>query len=228
MDEGVAHAPQTAEQLKRFKALAAAPALPPDHMIWRGEHLFFPKAQIIDPAKACAALLGEVLGRAESYRRHEGGYDVLDANGKILAAGSHIIFAAGAGIKALQIGEGLELRYSRGQISWAKGDGREQALTYGGYALPIGDEMLLGATHARLGGADPYIPTAQDDALNFDAYRKAVGSNPLRAPRACVRRERAPPRKPPPRVLSPKADENLKGQMSRLYCVSGRNACCRF
>ncbi len=202
--EGVTHAPQTPQQLSRFKLLAAQPALPPEHMCLRGEHMVFPKAQVVDPQKARAALLAEcrpIFGRAARYRRKKDEvlngevFEVLDVDGAVLAAGSHLIYAAGAGVRDINAFDGLELRYSRGQISWAQkaeaeAGVQDAALTYGGYAVPLGEETLLGATHARLTEADPYIPNAQDDAHNFEAYRAATGraaAPALRASRASVR-----------------------------------------
>ena len=178
LSEGVIDAPQTPEQSKRFKALANEPALPLEEMIWRGGELVFPKAQVIDPARARATLLeGATLikGQAASLRRNEDGLDVLNEAGEVVASGTHIIFAIGAGARHMDMFSSLDLRFSRGQISWAINNGHETTLTYGGYAIPFGDDMLLGATHEPLGYVDPYGVSAEDDARNFEVYLKAVG-----------------------------------------------------
>ena len=193
ISQGVTHAPQTPEQILRFKSLAAEPALPPEHMQLSEESMIFPKAQVIDPDKARAALTDGVLrvfGRAVTYRRKAQRFEVLDANGDVLAVGSPLIFAAGAGVRGISAFDSLALRYSRGQISWARAEGQDAVLTYGGYAVPLGQHMLLGATHARLTEDDPYIPNPEDDAHNFEAYRAATGraaAPALRASRASVR-----------------------------------------
>ena len=178
LSEGVADVPQTPEQTKRFKALANEPALPLEEMVWSGGELVFPQAQAIDPKRARAALLegaSLVKGRAASLRQNVDSLDVLNEAGDVLASGTHIIFAIGAGARHMEMFSSLDLRYSRGQISWAKNDGRETTLTYGGYAIPLGDDMLLGATHEPLSAVDPYAVSAEDDARNFEVYLKAVG-----------------------------------------------------
>lgn len=180
--EGVVDEPQTVEQTARFKALADEPALPAEHMFWRNEALVFPKAQVIDPKKAREALLaaGTIIeGRAVSYRKNGMATEVLDDEEHVLASGSHIIFAAGAGVLSLPMFDAFDLRYSRGQISWAKNRGHERTLTYGGYAIPMGGEMLLGATHAQLTQANPYIAKDADDAYNFETYQKAAGETAI-------------------------------------------------
>ena len=193
LSEGVTDAPQTPEKTARFKALANEPALPPEEMVWRNGELVFPKAQVIDPKRARAAMLeGAIIikGRAASLRPTEEGLDVINEAGDVLASGTHIIFALGAGVLHMEMFGSLDLRFSRGQISWAKNDGREKALTYGGYVVPLGDDMLLGATHEQLGDVDPYAVTAKDDALNFEAYLKVVGraaSSSDKPSRAAVR-----------------------------------------
>ena len=162
-------------------------------MVWRNGELVFPKAQVIDPKRVRAAMVeGAIIikGRAANLRPTEEGLDVINEAGGVLASGTHIIFALGAGVLHMEMFSSLDLRFSRGQISWAKNDGREKALTYGGYAVPLGDDMLLGATHEQLGDVDPYAVTAKDDALNFDVYLKAVGrtaSSSDKSSRAAVR-----------------------------------------
>jgi len=197
ISEGVTHMPQTAEQLLRYQRLAAEPALPRTHMRLEGDTLVFPKALVIDPQKARGALMQNadiVYGRADSTRRSDNLIEVLDGAGKCLAAGSHVIFAAGAGLRDMARFDALELRYSRGQISWAKAlaqnSFKDGTLTYGGYAVPLGQDMLLGATHARLDSRDPYIPQAEDDLHNFKAFEAATGLTPApsaKPPRASVR-----------------------------------------
>lgn len=178
LSEGVRHAPQTQEQIARFKALADEPALPQNEMLWQDGALLFPKAQVIDPHTARQALMGGddiIHARAAGYRKNGNEREVLGADGKVIARGTHIIFAAGAGLRDMPLCDDLELRYSRGQISWASNEGIETAFTYGGYAVPLGHDLLLGATHARLTDDNPYTVTAADDAHNFQAYLAATG-----------------------------------------------------
>lgn len=193
LSEGVIHTPQREEHIARFKALADTPALPLEQMLWQDGTLVFPKAQVIDPRVAREALLAgssTVKGRAVSYRREGEVIEVLGESGEVLASGTTVIFAAGAGVSGLKMFDDLDLRYSRGQISWAKSQGFETAMTYGGYAVPMGEIMLLGATHALLIGDDPYTPTEADDAYNFETYTQATGKTAVpdeRPSRASIR-----------------------------------------
>ena len=193
LSEGVRHAPQTPEQAARFKALAAEPALPPEEMVLRDGDLVFPRAQVIDPQKARTNLLEgtqSLKGRAASVQQNKKTLEVLNEDGEVLASGTHVVFAAGAGVRDMNCFDPLELRYSRGQISWAKNHDRESALTYGGYAIPLGGDMLLGATHSRLTGGNPYALSRDEDAYNFESYLNAVGETAMpssRPSRASVR-----------------------------------------
>ena len=66
------------------------------------------------------------------FRKAGGITDLINSKGKVIASGTHVIFAAGAGVRDLPMFEDFELRYSRGETSWAKTAGQEGALTYGG------------------------------------------------------------------------------------------------
>jgi tRNA 5-methylaminomethyl-2-thiouridine biosynthesis bifunctional protein len=206
---GVDHAPQTIEQIHRYAALGEASPLPAAHMAWDSENsvMKFPKAQVISPKAAREALRSAALragakvytGRASGLNAGENTGVILDT-GEVLK-GAPILFAIGAGTRALEIFSGLDLRYSRGQISWAKNDqDARRALTYGGYAVPMQappegaacaeNLMLLGATHARLGTQDPYAARPEDDTQNFAAYTAATGERAAparRVARASVR-----------------------------------------
>lgn len=215
LQTGVDHAPQTPEQIRRYAALGEASPLPAAHMAWDNENsvMKFPQAQVISPKAAREALRSAALGSGAKFctgrvTSLEGGAKrgaVLAAGGEVIT-GAPVLFAIGAGARALDMFSALGLRYSRGQISWAKNDqgARRQALTYGGYAVPMQaalegaacpeNLMLLGATHARLGAQDvyqdPYTARPEDDAQNFEAYRAATGERAAparRAARASVR-----------------------------------------
>ncbi len=194
ISEGVDHAPQTPEQVARHADLAKLPALSSEQMQWTGEIMRFPRAQVIDPQKAKQGLLGgceNVKATAKAVSRDGTGLSVLGENGEVIARGTHIIFAAGAGVRDVEMFDELELRYARGQINWAKNDGLETALTYGGYAVPLGDELLLGATHDRLEeGTNPYQTREADDVRNQQGYLAATGQmlTPSKRPsRASIR-----------------------------------------
>lgn len=204
---GADHAPQTPEQVRRYAALGLTPPLPASHMVWdsKKDIMEFPLAQVISPTIVRDSLKKAALGAGTKFLSGRaagvsGGEDmgvILDGSGEVIA-GTPLLFTIGAGARALEMFAPLDLRYSRGQISWAKHDPNapKRTLTYGGYAVPLtlpapADHLLLlGATHARLGGQDPYAPRPEDDAANFAAYEAATGRRPVparRAARASVR-----------------------------------------
>ncbi len=197
---GVTHLPQGTDQKTRFRALTDTPALPLDHMQWDADKnaVQFPQAQVIKPSIARSFLLGDctrIKGGVENIERRGETYAALDAGGEVLAVGSHIIYALGAGARGRPEFKSLDLRYNRGQISWAELGASaqaklsESALTYNGYALAVDGGILLGATHSRLeeaGIAEDalYTPRAVDDTHNFAAYQMATGETAVASERA--------------------------------------------
>jgi len=86
------------------------------------------------------------------------------------------LLAAGYGLKTLLKDRDIALRFSRGQLTWAEAD-IDAPMTYGGYALPLKDGLLLGATHHRLEGSDPFALRLEDDAANLEGFEKFTGGN---------------------------------------------------
>jgi len=87
-----------------------------------------------------------------------------------------IILAAGYGIKHILEDQNSALRYSRGQLSWAQAHADiDKPITYGGYVIPLDDEVLVGATHDRLTDRDPYELQANDDSQNFRGAKDFCG-----------------------------------------------------
>jgi tRNA 5-methylaminomethyl-2-thiouridine biosynthesis bifunctional protein len=82
--------------------------------------------------------------------------------------------AAGYGVKDMMTDTHIQLRFSRGQLTWAEGD-IETATTYGGYALPLKDGLLLGATHQRLDGGNPFSNKPEDDVQNLNNFETFTG-----------------------------------------------------
>ncbi len=195
---GVTHLPQGTDQKIRFRALTDTPALPYEQMQWDAEQnaVIFPKAQVIKPDIARSFLLGDcarIKGAVATVEPRGETYAALDEDGQALATGSHMIYALGAGARGRPEFAPLDLRYNRGQISWAALDAAfqnsGQALTYNGYALCVDGDMLLGATHSRLEEAGIsedalYTPRAVDDTHNFAAYQMATGETATASERA--------------------------------------------
>ena len=172
LERGVRQLPKTQKEAERYQKLVKQAPLGGGHLYWRDEALWIESATMYDPSK----IFDEFEIRQESY-----------AAAKSYAEYSHIFLAAGYGIRELS--PDLALRYSRGQLSWAK-PVWDVPTAYGGYAINLGGAALVGATYDRLDDRDPFELRAEDDARNYDALaeisQKTVEPLP-RASRASIR-----------------------------------------
>ncbi len=179
MENTIIHACRDDKEKARYEKLLAQGVLPAGHFGKAdNDHEYsFPEAIIIDPALAIlnsTAGAKRVSGRAA---RAENG-NVYDEAGRVLAEGSHVFWTCGYGIRSLVRFEALNLRYSRGQISFADIT-LNYAKTYGGYAIPFGPESLIGATHKRLDDISPFKPRREDDLENIEKFNLAFGAAPI-------------------------------------------------
>ncbi len=182
LEEGVFHAAQNESEEKRFEKLVEYAALPPEHMhlatgAFGHQGMLFPKALTINPAAMRDTFLGQsirVNARAKNIAGTSGALQVSDDSGKVLATGSHIYVTAGPGIKGFVQTEALDVRFSRGQVTMVDRP-IVHSETFGGYAVPLGTNTLIGATHARLSEDDPYLPTAKDDDENLTKFHDYAG-----------------------------------------------------
>lgn len=153
LQEGVRHLFTSEADQSRYPALADQQPLGSGHLRMNGDGVDLPSSLVIDTQKARE----QALGDAVVEQRHIS--DLSEINGPV-------IVAAGYGIKGLL--PDLPFRFSRGQLSWADGD-LERAVTYGGYAIPTGDRLLLGATHDRIANHDAAFELrAEDDTHNLE------------------------------------------------------------
>ncbi|WP_427453764.1 tRNA (5-methylaminomethyl-2-thiouridine)(34)-methyltransferase MnmD [Litorimonas sp. WD9-15] len=157
LSRGVRQIPKTLKETERFEKLAAQNSLGMDHLKWTGDALIMKSAVVIDPSKVYANF--EI--------RRENAEDAISRGPY-----SHILFAAGYGIKALL--PNLDMRFSRGQLSWAT-EAVDEPLAYGGYVIPMNGHTLVGATHDRLDEGDPFEIRPRDDERNFEAYSTITG-----------------------------------------------------
>lgn len=180
IENTVAHKCLTEKEQSRYQRLLEQQVLPVDHFQTHNQRDFvFPEAVIIDPAMARARSLERVdfiKGSASNFKNGQ----IFNADGQVLADGSHIFWTCGFGIRALDKFTDLNLRYSRGQLSWIKG-ALQMTTTYGGYAIPLGGHTLLGATHKRLDEHSPFDPRPEDDLENFEKFENAFGVRPIPA-----------------------------------------------
>ncbi|MEP6343997.1 MAG: tRNA (5-methylaminomethyl-2-thiouridine)(34)-methyltransferase MnmD [Maricaulaceae bacterium] len=170
------------EQARFEKILSQAP-LPTDHMQAHAKGLNFPKALVIDPVKTVTAWrepAETMTAQVTKLTQIDGMWHALGADGQSLDQSKLMIVASGAGVKTIELEDQgtladiLALRFSRGQLTWANGP-LEQATAYGGYAVNIDGDILLGATHDRLDGRDPYALRNEDDAHNLTMAKAFLG-----------------------------------------------------
>ncbi len=197
--EGVLHLPKTDAEAERLQAIARNAPLGPGHLEWTGEHLDMPSSLVIDTQTAREAMLDGALVKP----RVVSSLDEIDGP---------VIVASGYGIRALM--PELALRWSRGQLSWGAGD-VAAPVTYGGYAVPMRDRIMLGATHDRLeDGADPWALRSEDNARNLETARaQGLGVESAESYRASVRVNTADTL---PRILGPRILE-----MDRATVLTG-------
>jgi len=181
ISKGVTQFPKTDKEAARFEKLVSQAPLPRAHIGFEDGAMQLPQALTICPKD----VLAQWLEGADIEAQHITDFDRLD--GPVFAA-------MGYGIKPLLGADNPPLRYSRGQISWAQANDKIRgAVSYGGYALPVNGKILLGATHDRLSGDDPYCLIPADDARNFAQFESVMGygleplNRAIMPPRASVR-----------------------------------------
>lgn len=196
LQTGIDHIAKDDKELNRYLKLLENRVLPETHFAFRDEqfipindgvrHSFtthFPKALAINPKYTRGEFLSQAdcrLGQGVYITETQDGLiKVQDKDDRVLATGTHVFFMIGAGVNDLRMEIDLPTRFSRGQVSWAK-TGISAAITYGGYAVPLDQGTLLGATHDR---SDPdnfdttaiYAARPKSDLENLQKFEEAVG-----------------------------------------------------
>ena len=172
LERGIRQLPKTKTEATRFQKLAEQSPLGDGQMVWRNGALWIESAVVVDPNGIFDTF--EIRGEAYDPNQNRSDY-------------SHIFLAVGYGIKTLA--PQLSMRFSRGQLSWAKPIW-DRATAYGGYAINVNDAALIGATHDRVDTCDPFALRQADDAKNLSALAAISGQSitPLDRPsRASVR-----------------------------------------
>ncbi len=150
--EGLVHCPKTDSEAVRLARIAAQMPLGANHLRWTDETLEMDSSLVIDTEAARTSLLAE----ADVQARRVDSLESLKGP---------IIFAGGYGVRTLL--PNAAFRFSRGQLSWGSG-AMERPVTYGGYAIPIRGQILLGATHDRIENHDTVFDLRpEDDAANL-------------------------------------------------------------
>ncbi len=131
----------------------------------------------VKPSEILQALLGSqttISGQIIGYRHSGGGYELETVAGTIHAGYDALIFACGDGIFDLGDYQArYDLRPVRGQLEIVTdAQPLESALSWGGYAIPLAEGFLFGATHER---EDRGMEVRESDrARNLDSLAKAM------------------------------------------------------
>jgi len=157
--EGITHIPKSDAEAERFEKLNNQAPLPPSHFDYDadGKRLSLKHALVIPPKTILDNWLKDVKLSEEV------------SNDSPLT-----LLAAGYGLKELLKTRDINLRFSRGQLTWAEA-ALNKAVTYGGYGLPLKEGVLLGATHQRLEGSEPFSLKDSDDIDNIENFKKFTG-----------------------------------------------------
>ncbi len=180
--QGVSHQPQGLNETKRYQKLLNNPPLP-ERMFCadsKFHNISFPTSLTINPNSIKSKLLPltkMVTGEAASSLSIDDGLAILDKKGNTLASGNAVIWTCGFGVRSLELFENQNLRYSRGQISMIS-QKVSSPLTYGGYAVPVDETTLIGATHKRLDSLPPHGARIVDDAENLEKFETIFGYRP--------------------------------------------------
>ncbi|MGB3456935.1 MAG: tRNA (5-methylaminomethyl-2-thiouridine)(34)-methyltransferase MnmD [Litorimonas sp.] len=155
--EGVRHLFKDEREADRFAKLVKQAPLGPGHLDVGADAAELLSSLVIDTEEARQAFLqGAEVEPAPIDR-----LDDLDGP---------VILASGYGIRTLLPESGF--RFSRGQLSWTTGD-IPAPQTYGGYAVPMRNRILLGATHDRIEDhSEAFALRPEDDARNLAQARE--------------------------------------------------------
>jgi tRNA 5-methylaminomethyl-2-thiouridine biosynthesis bifunctional protein len=172
--EGVLHLNKSAKERNRHQRLIDQDVLGRGHIKMSDKDVYLGSSLVIDTEAARLSFLGGMTIEP----RHVEAIDAIDGP---------VILASGYGIRTLL--PDAAFRFSRGQLSWAAG-AVSRPVTYGGYAIPIRGDLLLGATHERIEDhGKAFELSSADDAKNLgqaQAQGLSVGPN-VRPHRASVR-----------------------------------------
>ena len=202
ISKGITQIAKDDKEQVRFEKMLNHAALSTEHMCAHPQGLSFPTALVIDPVETVTAWreTAEVTtAQVTHITQKDGQWHAHNINGEMIEHAEIMIIASGAGVKTITLetqdkepntlADILALRFSRGQLTWAKGD-LESAVAYGGYALPLEEDILLGATHDRLDGSDPYEVRPEDDVKNLsgaDKYLDQIMTHSGKPSRASIR-----------------------------------------
>ena len=138
--------------------------------------LHFPQAQTIDPKKLIQNWTKDCTRIHDSIAKvtkHGDLWKTENKRGEVLALTDKLFVTAGANILDLAR---LDVRFTRGQISWGKTDTLPNCtITYGGYCTTYEDNILLGATHEHVEQGQSSKLKTEDAQENIDVFAQVFG-----------------------------------------------------
>ncbi|OYW81041.1 MAG: 5-methylaminomethyl-2-thiouridine methyltransferase [Asticcacaulis sp. 32-58-5] len=158
LHDGVLQRAQTERDRTRFEKVVTQPCFADDALRPHDDGLFMAEALAVEPLAVLKALTGGRMVHAAPPQDIDS-YD-------------HVFWAIGAGVWDQPFADRLDLRAVRGQVEVAalKADIPPQA--WGGYAIPVPEGVLFGATHDR---EDRAIDIRDSDRLkNIATLSKAL------------------------------------------------------
>ena len=152
--------------------------------------LFYPEAGFVEPPKFCQALIEafpeqihfETGVNVESYHQAGNLWQVLDAQGQVLAEAPYLIVASGSALQHEDYSGFLPLRYVRGQVTSVPANKTSEALnivlSHQGYVAPsLRGRHYVGATFEKLSErADQAEMLQEDNIENLDMLHRYVPS----------------------------------------------------
>jgi tRNA 5-methylaminomethyl-2-thiouridine biosynthesis bifunctional protein len=163
LSHGASHLADSEKDLARFQRIAASPLHDPGALTADAEAIAIHDGLVLDPQVLVPAWAGPVDRRpVAALEPSETGWRLIGEAGAILAEADAIVLCAGHANTAFA---DLSLQPVRGQCTVAAGATIPQALSFGGYAIPIRDGVLFGATHQR--GRTDIAVLPQDDQANL-------------------------------------------------------------
>lgn len=158
LHDGVLQRAQTDRDRTRFEKVMAQPCFAGDTLLSHDDGLWMAEALAVEPLAVLEALIG--------------GRRVQPQPPQDIDSYDHVFWAVGAGVWEQPYAAHLDLRPVRGQVEVAalRADIPPQA--WGGYAIPLPEGVLFGATHDR---EDRAVDIRDADRLkNIDTLSRAL------------------------------------------------------
>jgi tRNA 5-methylaminomethyl-2-thiouridine biosynthesis bifunctional protein len=135
---------------RRFAKIAGSDLFDPARLrrVADPDGLTIDEALTVEPAAILSAWLGQPVASKVAVVVRDGDAWRLDSESGAPLGHAEIVILA-AGVFANTLVPSLNLGAVRGQASWITGSSPQEAILFGGYAIPTRDGLMFGATHDR-------------------------------------------------------------------------------